>query len=614
MGILDFLFQGSPPQSVTTYGETTTDLPTWYSDYTQGLISRANAIAAEPYQAYSQPRIAPLDYGQTQAYNKTFGLEGQYKPTMDAAIYSATQGGLGSALGQAQPYFQRAESYNPYTSAAPLLGEASNYLRQQVGDTSALAQPYFGQASSLVGTGTQGTAGLASPFLNLASQQTGQAGQAVAGQAAPYLTTAAQQTGQAGQAVAGLANPYLQQASAGTTVAGMADTAGLASPYMQQAGALAARGAQTGLGGIEEYMNPYQEQVVNRIGELGQRNLRENLLPEIQDRAIAAGQFGGSRQGEAIGRALRDVQESTLAAQSQALQQGYTQAGQQQAADRARQLQAAQQQAQFGQQAAGLSAADYQRLLAASGQQAQIGQSLAGLSAADQQRLLAAAGQQAQIGQSLAGLSAADQQRLLSAAGQQAAIGQSMAGLTGADYQRMLAGAQQQAAMGQAAAGLEGADLARYGQAGSQLGALGQLYGQLSGTTAQQLANLGQQSGALAGQDYTRQLQAAQQLGTLGQLQQSMGLQNIGALEAAGAMQQQQGQRSLDQAYADFLAQREYDRNNIAFLNAAIRGLEIPTSTSTQSTGPASVYQPSPLSQLAQGAASIYGFKKLFGG
>jgi len=567
MGILDFLFQGSPPQSVTTYGETTTDLPTWYSDYTQGLISRANAIAAEPYQAYTQPRIAPLDYGQTQAYNKTFGLEGQYTPTMNAAIYSATQGGQGSALGQAQPYFQRAETYNPYAAATPLLGEASNYLRQQVGDTSALAQPYFGQASSLVGTGTQGTAGLASPFLNLASQQTGQAGQAVAGQAAPYL----------------------QQASAGTTAAGMADTAGLASPYMQQAGALAARGAQTGLGGIEEYMNPYQEQVISRIGELGQRNLRENLLPEIQDRAIAAGQFGGSRQGEAIGRALRDVQESTLAAQSQALQQGYTQAGQQQAADRARQLQAAQQQAQFGQQAAGLSAADYQRLLAASGQQAQ-------------------------IGQSLAGLSAADQQRLLSAAGQQAAIGQSMAGLTGADYQRMLAGAQQQAAMGQAAAGLEGADLARYGQAGSQLGALGQLYGQLSSSTAQQLANLGQQSGALAGQDYTRQLQAAQQLGTLGQLQQSMGLQNIGALEAAGAMQQQQGQRSLDQAYADFLAQREYDRNNIAFLNAAIRGLEIPTSTSTQSTGPASVYQPSPLSQLAQGAASIYGFKKLFGG
>jgi hypothetical protein len=338
---------------------------------------------------------------------------------------------------------------------------------------------------------------------------------------------------------------------------------------MQQASMLSGQGAQTGLGGIQDYMNPYTSEVVNRIGELGARNLREQFLPQIQDRAIQSGQFGGSRQGEAIGRALRDTQESTLAQQSQALQAGYGQAGQQLQADRARQLQAAGQQAQLGAQAAGMSAADYQRLLSSSGQQAQIG-------------------------------------------GQQAALGQTAAGLSGADYQRMLAGAQQQAALGQAAAGLEGADLARYAQAGSQLGALGQMTGQLAGQTGTQNLQAGQQIGALAGQDLTRQLQAAQQFGSLGQQQQQLGLQNIGALEAAGATQQQQAQRSLDQAYADFLSQREYDRNNTAFLNAAIRGLEIPTSTSTSSTGPASIYQPSPLSQLAQGAASIYGFNRLF--
>jgi len=470
MGILDFLFQGKPPESVTTFGETTTDLPTWYSDYTQGLISRANAIAAEPYQPYTAPRIAPLDIAQQEAYNAARGLEGQYAPTIQSAIGAATQGQRGSALQAAQPFFNQAQTFNPMQAAQPLLTEATGLVRQQIGDTSSLAQP----------------------FLNLAAQQTQQAG---------------------------------------------AGTAGLASPYMQQASQLSAQGAQTGMGGIEAYMNPYQEQVVNRLGQLAQRNLRENIMPEIQDRAIAAGQFGGSRQGEAIGRALRDVQESTLAAQSQALQSGYSQAAQQQAADRARQLQAAQQQAGFG-------------------------------------------AQQAQ-------LSAADMQRLLSAAGQQAALGQSTAGL-------------------------EAADLARMAQAGSQIGALGQLQGSLAGQTGAQAIQIGQQTGALAGQDLTRQLQAAQQLGTLGQLQQSMGLQNIGALEAAGAMQQQQNQRSLDQAYADFLAQREYDRQNIAFLNAAIRGLEIPTSTSTQSTGPASVYQPSPLSQLAQAGATALGMKKLF--
>lgn len=471
MGILDFLFQGSPPSSVTTYGETTQDLPTWYSDYTQGLISRANAIAAEPYQAYTNPRIAQLDPAQQYAYQKTAGLEASYQPYMNQAYQAAQQGTSGSALDAASPFFAQGLAYNPSSAAAPLFGEAANTLRKQVGDTSTLAQPYLQQAGSLTSQGTQGAAGLAQPYLQQAGQMMGQAG-------------------------------------------------------------------QTGLEGIQDYMNPYTDQVVNRIGELGARNLREQFLPQIQDKAIQSGQFGGSRQGEAIGRALRDTQESTLAQQSQALQAGYGQAGQLMQADKARQLQAA---------------------------------------------------------------------------GQTAALGQTTAGLTAADYQRMLAGAQQQAALGQAAAGLEGADLARYAQAGSQLGALGQMTGQLAGQTGTQNLQAGQQIGALAGQDLTRQLQAAQQFGALGAQQQQLGLQNIGALEAAGATQQQQAQRSLDQAYADFLSQREYDRNNTAFLNAAIRGLEIPTSTSTSSTGPASVYQPSPLSQLAQGAASIYGFNKLFG-
>ena len=92
-------------------------------------------------------------------------------------------------------------------------------------------------------------------------------------------------------------------------------------------------------------------------------------------------------------------------------------------------------------------------------------------------------------------------------------------------------------------------------------------------------------------------------------MQQAMGLQNIGALEAAGSAQQQQSQRNLDQAYADFLAQREYDRNNIAFLNQAIRGLQAPTTTTTIGSQPVSNFQPSPLAQVggtvAGGAALL---------
>jgi hypothetical protein len=165
MALTDFLFQGSPPPSVTTYGETTTNVPAWYNDYTQGLISKANAIAAEPYQPYGQQRIAGLDYAQNQAYDKALGLEQTYSPLMQGAETAIT-GAQGSALSTAQPYINQALQYNPYTTAQPTLDEAGGLLRQQVGDTSALAQPYFQQASNLTGQAAQTGLGNIQDYLN----------------------------------------------------------------------------------------------------------------------------------------------------------------------------------------------------------------------------------------------------------------------------------------------------------------------------------------------------------------------------------------------------------------------------------------------------------------
>lgn len=90
----------------------------------------------------------------------------------------------------------------------------------------------------------------------------------------------------------------------------------LAQPYIDRA-------SQSLADTTTQFMNPYTEQVVNRIGDLGARTLREKLMPAIGDQAISAGQFGGSRQAEAIGRALRDVSEGITAQQAEALQQGY---------------------------------------------------------------------------------------------------------------------------------------------------------------------------------------------------------------------------------------------------------------------------------------------------
>lgn len=129
MSILDFLFEGKPPQSVTTYGQTVENVPKWMSDYTQGLIARANAAAAEPYIPYGGPRIAGFDPAQEAAFGMTEENVGAYKPYLGAAEQGYA-GGLEAAAGipgAAQPYLDEAsgrwidpgtvESYmNPYVS------------------------------------------------------------------------------------------------------------------------------------------------------------------------------------------------------------------------------------------------------------------------------------------------------------------------------------------------------------------------------------------------------------------------------------------------------------------------------------------------------------------
>ena len=89
-------------------------------------------------------------------------------------------------------------------------------------------------------------------------------------------------------------------------------------PYMAQAGRSSADVTQ-------QFMNPYTDQVVNRIGELGTRTLQEQLLPGIEGQMIRAGQFGGTRQAELMGRAIRDTMGEISAQQTGALQQGYSQ-------------------------------------------------------------------------------------------------------------------------------------------------------------------------------------------------------------------------------------------------------------------------------------------------
>ena len=139
----------------------------------------------------------------------------------------------------------------------------------------------------------------------------------------PAQMQAAQQTGQAATAF----QPGLAQATQTANTAAAAPGAlTAAQPFLTNAG-------QTSVSQVGQYMNPYTDAVVNRIADLGNRNLTENIMPSIEGRYIGAGQLGyGPRDGFGTpsgmmtdtARAIRDTQDNITSAQSQALQAGYS--------------------------------------------------------------------------------------------------------------------------------------------------------------------------------------------------------------------------------------------------------------------------------------------------
>jgi len=115
-----------------------------------------------------------------------------------------------------------------------------------------------------------------------------------------------------------------------------AGSLGAASKLMGQAGATTMPDV------VADYMNPYTSGVVDEMGRLQQRNIQENILPNLGAAAVGSGQFGSRRQQQITGNALRDMQSDLLGRQMQALQSGYTDAGKFAQGDLNRTLQAGQ--------------------------------------------------------------------------------------------------------------------------------------------------------------------------------------------------------------------------------------------------------------------------------
>jgi hypothetical protein len=125
-------------------------------------------------------------------------------------------------------------------------------------------------------------------------------------------------------------------------------------------------------------------------------------------------------------------------------------------------------------------------------------------------------------------------------------------------------------------------------------------------------ANLGLQGMQGALQGYGQAGQAAGTLGQLGQTQFGQQQAINQARQQVGAIQQAQAQQGLDLAYQDFLKQRNYPYQQLAFMSDMTRGLPLSQAAQQVYTAPPSAA--SQLGGLGMSALGIYGMSGGFRG
>lgn len=419
------LFEGSP-KTATSYVQSTTEMPRWMQDAVYNQIQVATNLANKPYQAYQLPGelgVADLTPLQQAAYSKAatnagvgFTYDAQGNVTSTQFGTPAHMGTLGSAI-------TGMEGFSTKGTAADLKSAQTPYLRQDlVGANLDAGQQLFGRA------GGMDVVGAAQPALSRAFQQD------IVGAAQPLIGRAEQTTAQ--------------------SLAERALTA--ANPYLQAAG-------QTSASQVGQYMSPYQQGVLDVIAKQGARNLSENLLPQVSDAFIKAGQFGSNRMGEFGSRAVRDTQEAILNQQAQAAQQGYTQSLQAAQADLARQ-------GQLAGTVGSISGADLSRILQGGAQYGNLGQTMGQLTGQQMAQLT-------NLGQTQGQLTSQQMQNLANLGQMRTTAGQAQQqfGLTAAqqaqqaqaqDYARQMSALSQMAGMAQQQQQMGFADTAALESAG----------------------------------------------------------------------------------------------------------------------------------------------------
>lgn len=74
---------------------------------------------------------------------------------------------------------------------------------------------------------------------------------------------------------------------------------------------------------IQNLMNPYTTGVVDEMARLQQKNVQQNLMPQLKAGFVGSGGLGGQRYANATGQTLADLQANLTGQQTGALQSGY---------------------------------------------------------------------------------------------------------------------------------------------------------------------------------------------------------------------------------------------------------------------------------------------------
>jgi hypothetical protein len=451
-----------------------------------------------------------------------------------------------------------------------------NYGGQRIADfnqnqQNAFANVFNQAPASQLGTATNlaGQAGLGAIGMQ---GQAGQLGQEALGYGATgqmYGGMGAQQALQRAQQTARQAGMYGGMgAGFGAQAAGMAPTA---QQFGQQAadigmgglgyGAMGAgfggrgvQAAEQGFGAgeqfarqatdpnaVQAYMSPYMQNAVDYQKSQAIRDFDIGLQAQ-KAQAVGKGAFGGSRQAIVEAEGRRSLGNQLAGIQATGTQKAFEDAQRQQ---------------QFGAQ------------LGLQGLQAGYGGLGLGMQGAET---------------GLRGLGTAMQ-------GQQAGL-QGL-GQAGSLYGQGIQGAQ---------AGLQGVGAQ---QAAGQLGLQGTAQGMQGAGYGLQGVQAATGAGQLGLQGLGQATQAATALGQLGQTQFGQEQAISAEQQKVGAIQQAQAQQGLDLAYQDFLKQRNYPYQQLAFQSDMLRGLPLSQASQSMYTAPPSMG--SQLGGLGMSALGIYG-------